>query len=69
MNLYNQIKYNGYRINIYYDDDARSPREAMTISVRFIRHIVATARRRSLMTTSIFDKVFEGIDRKFGNRS
>lgn len=28
MNLYNQIKYNGYRINIYYDDDARSPREA-----------------------------------------
>ena len=25
MNLYNQIKYNGYRINIYYDDDARSP--------------------------------------------
>ena len=28
MNLYNQIKSNGYRINIYYDEDARSPREA-----------------------------------------
>lgn len=27
MNLYNQIKYNGYHIDIYYDDDARSPRE------------------------------------------
>ena len=28
MNLYKQIEYNGYHINIYYDDDARSPREA-----------------------------------------
>ena len=28
MNLYNQTEYNGYHINIYYDDDARSPREA-----------------------------------------
>ena len=27
MNLYNQIKYNGYHINIYYDDDAGSPRK------------------------------------------
>ena len=30
MNLYNQIKYNGYRINIYYDDDARSPRKRVS---------------------------------------
>lgn len=28
MNLYDQIEYNGYHIDIYYDDDARSPREA-----------------------------------------
>ena len=28
MNLYNQIEYNGHHINIYYDADARSPREA-----------------------------------------
>lgn len=28
MNLYKQIEYNGYHINIYYNDDARSPREA-----------------------------------------
>ena len=28
MNLYKQIEYNGHHINIYYDDDARSPREA-----------------------------------------
>lgn len=27
MNLYNQIEYNGYHINIYYDDNAESPRE------------------------------------------
>lgn len=27
MNLYNQIKYNGYHINIYYNDDAGSPRK------------------------------------------
>ncbi len=27
MNLYNQIKYNGYHINIYYDDDAGNPRK------------------------------------------
>lgn len=28
MNLYDQIEYNGYHIDICYDDDARSPREA-----------------------------------------
>lgn len=28
MNLYDQIEYNGYHIDIYYDDDARNPREA-----------------------------------------
>lgn len=28
MNLYNQIEYNGHHIDIYYDDDAQSPREA-----------------------------------------
>lgn len=33
----------------------------MTISVRFIRHIVATARRRSLMTTSISTRFLKGI--------
>ena len=67
MNLYNQIKYNGYRINIYYDDEARVKR--MTISVRFIRHIVATARRRSLMTTSISTRFLKGISEISGNRS
>ena len=61
MNLYNQIKYNGYRINIYYDDDARSPREAYdNLGTLY------TAHRRYRPEKEFddhfdIDKVFEGI--------
>ncbi len=69
MNLYNQIKYNGYRINIYYDDDARSPREAYdNLGTLY------TAHRRYRPEKEFddhfdIDKVFEGISEISGNRS
>ena len=63
MNLYNQIKYNGYHINIYYDDDARSPREAYdNLGTLYTAHR-ATARRRSSMTTSISTRFLKGISK------
>ncbi|MFK1818572.1 hypothetical protein ACIXCY_17300 [Bacteroides fragilis] len=69
MNLYKQIEYNGYHINIYYDDDARSPREAYdNLGTLY------TAHRRYRPEKEFddhfdIDKVFEGHIGNFGNRS
>ncbi len=38
MNLYNQIPYKGYNINIYYDDCPESPREWDNLGTFYTAH-------------------------------
>lgn len=69
MNLYNQIEYNGYHINIYYDDDARSPREAYDNLGTLYTATVTTGRKRSSTTTSISTRFSTDVSEISGNRS
>lgn len=62
MNLYNQIKYNGYHINIYYDDDAGSPRKMFdNLGTLYTAH-------RRYRPEKEFDEHFD-IDKVFDGRT